>query len=92
MGKVSCEPPWKQRTAAIGTSFRSQCGQRRYTPEGVPLVLSPRCQDPSLRWARLDVTGLRTTPLRVKLGGKLVQEVAVENPLPRGGHTHTHTL
>ena len=28
-------------------------------------------------------------PLRVKVGGKTVKEVAVENPLSRGGHTHT---
>ena len=27
------------------------------------------------------------TPLRVKVCGKLVKEVAVEDPLPRGGHT-----
>ena len=27
-------------------------------------------------------------PLHVKGGGKSVKEVAVENPLSRGGHTH----
>ena len=30
-------------------------------------------------------------PLHVKGGGKSVKEVAVENPLSRGGHTHTRT-
>ena len=29
-------------------------------------------------------------PLHVKGGGKSVKEVAVENPLSRGGHTHIH--
>ena len=30
-------------------------------------------------------------PLRVESGGKMVKRVAVENPLSRVGHTHTHT-
>ena len=30
-------------------------------------------------------------PLHVKVRGKAVKEVAEENPLSRGGHTHTHT-
>ena len=30
-------------------------------------------------------------PLHVKAGGKTVKEVAVENPLSRGGHTHTRS-
>ena len=30
------------------------------------------------------------SPLHVKVRGKSVKEVAVENPLSRGGHTHTH--
>ena len=28
-------------------------------------------------------------PLHVKVRGKSVKEVAAENPLSRGGHTHT---
>ena len=32
------------------------------------------------------------TPLHVKGGGKSVKEVAVENPLSRGGHTHRSPL
>ena len=32
-----------------------------------------------------------TAPLPVESGGKTLKRVAVENPLSRGGHTHTHT-
>ena len=41
-----------------------------------------------LRWIRASQTS--PIPLHVKVRGKSVKEVAVENPWSRGGHTHTH--
>ena len=63
-----------------------QCVSGRYTVERPPLLqhrLAPSSLDGQCQ--RCPV------PLRVKVCGKLVKEVVVENPLPRGGHTHTHT-